>query len=191
MAILDLTTYKEYKGINSTTKDVKLLKLINAANAFIIEYCNRTFVDFYSANATEYYDGTITNVIYPDEFPIVSVVSISISTDAGQNYTLLNEFTDYVVDKTEDRVLSIKDNFVTTQVGVNSLQVIYKGGLSTYPEDIVQAAVGLVEYFDEENYTPRKSLAGASKDSVIIPDKTARLPPHIRRVLEMHRAMRW
>ena len=48
-------------------------------------------------------------------------------------------------------------------------------------------AVLLTDYFKDEEYIPRKSLAGASLDNVIQPDMTARLPAHIRRGLEYYR----
>ena len=188
MGILNLTTYKEYRNIISDSKDQKHTKIINAVNSFILTYCNRTFIDYYTVDKVEISNGTY-NEYFPKEIPIVSVTSVEVSTDGGQNYTVLSEYTQFNTDYELDRIVSVNDQFVSTSFPINSLKITYKGGFEQYPEDIVQAAVSLVEYFDEENYTLRKSLAGASQDNVIIPDKTAVLPPHIRRVLEMYRLM--
>jgi len=188
MAILNLRNYKEYKNIASNSKDAKHTKIINAVNSYIPIYCNRNFTDYYATDKVEYFDGTVDE-IYPKEIPIISVTSLEYSTNAGQNYLALTEYAQFNIDYNLDRIVSVYSQFIDTAYPINSLKLTYKGGFEEYPEDIVQAAVSLVEYFDEENYTLRKSLAGASQDNVIIPDKTAVLPPHIRRVLEMYRVI--
>jgi hypothetical protein len=189
MAILDLSTYKDYQGISSDTNDTKIIKTISAVNNFIISYCNRSFVDYYAIDKTEYFDATESEY-YPEEFPLVSVTSVKYSSaEDGVFDTELTEYTDYIIDEKNSRIVSNGYYFATANMPINSGQIVYKGGLENYPDDIVQAAVMLTEYYMEEAYTPRKSLAGASIDSMIQPDLTARLPQHIRRVLEHHRAM--
>jgi hypothetical protein len=188
MAILDLNTYKDYQNISSVTNDSKIIKTIEAVNQFVISYCNRAFVDYFATDKTEYFDIT-EKEYYPEEFPLVSITSIKTSANEdGVFDTTLTEYTDYVLDEKNSRIVAIGDCFSTAIVNINSGELTYKGGMENYPEDIVQAAVMLVEYYMEEAYTPRKSLAGASVDSMIQPDLTARLPQHIRRVLEHHRA---
>ena len=150
MAILDLNTYKDYRQISSNTSNHKLTNIINAVNSFIPTYCNRTFIDYYSVDKIEYYDGTLSEV-YPKEIPIISVTSVETSTDGGQNYTALSEYTQYNVDQSLDRIVAASSQFVLTSFPINSLKITYKGGYATYPEEIVQAAVSLTEYFEEEN----------------------------------------
>ena len=189
MAILDLSTYKDYQNITSDTNDTKIIKTIGAVNEFICSYCNRTFVDYFATDKTEYFDATESEY-YPEEFPLVSITSISYSTEEDGVFDEdLTEYIDYMIDTKNSRVVAIGTSyFVVATIPINSGKIVYKGGLENYPEDIVQAAVMLTEYYMEEAYTPRKSLAGASVDSMIQPDLTARLPQHIRRVLEHHRA---
>ena len=98
---------------------------------------------------------------------------------------------DYIIDYVNSRVVAVGDQFIYTSIPINSGEITYTAGYEAFPLDIVQAAVLLTEYYIEEAYTPRKSLAGASVDSVIQPDFTAKLPPHIRRILEHHRAVNW
>lgn len=188
MEILDINTYKEYQGITSDTNDVKITKIINSVNAYIPSYCNRTFVDYYTTPKVEYFDATQSEY-YPEEFPLINVSSIKYSTNNDGVYdTTLTEYTDYVVDNRNSRIVSIGSQFVYTTIPINSGQLTYTAGYADYPVDIVQAAVLLTEYFMEEGYTPRKSMSGTSVDTVIQPDLTARLPQHIRRILEHHRA---
>ena len=188
MAILDIHTYKEYQNINSDKNDTKIIKTIHSVNAFIASYCNRSFTDYYATDKTEYFDIT-EKEYYPEEFPLVSITSIKTSANEdGVFDTTLTEYTDYILDEKNSRVVAVGNYFAAARIAINSGQIIYKGGLEEYPEDIVQSAVMLTEYYMEQNYNPRKSLAGASVDSMIQPDLTARLPQHIRRVLEHHRA---
>lgn len=188
MAILDITTYKEYQGISSDKNDTKITKTINSVNDFIPSYCNRTFIDYYSTSKVEYFDATYDSY-YPDEFPIIAVSSVKYSSLEDGNFDqTLTEYTDYVIDYKNSRIMSVGDQFLYPDIWLNSGEVTYTGGMEEYPADIIQAAVMLTEYFFDEAYNPRKSLAGASIDHVIQPDMTARLPAHIRRVLEHHRA---
>jgi hypothetical protein len=188
MAILDLNIYKDYQNVTSTTNDTKIIKTISAVNDFIISYCNRSFVEYYSTDKTEYFDATLTEY-YPEEFPLVSVTSVKYSSaEDGVFDTALTEYTDYVLDEKNSRIVSNGSYFAYAIMPINSGQIVYKGGAENYPEDIIQSAVMLTEYYMEQAYTPRKSLAGSSIDSMIQPDLTARLPQHIRRVLEHHRA---
>ena len=177
-----------YQNITSDKQDTKIIKVIGAVNDFVISYCNRSFIDYYDTDKTEYLDVTQPEY-YPKEFPIQSITSLKYSSaEDGVFDTDLVLYTDYILDTENSRIVAYGDYFTTAVMPINSGQIVYKGGLQNYPEDIIQATVMLVEYYMEEAYTPRKSLAGASVDAVIQPDLTARLPQHIRRVLEHHRA---
>ena len=190
MDILTLKEYKDYKNITSNTRDTEIISMIGAVNATIPSYCNRSFVDYFATDKVELFDATQSEY-FPKEFPIETVTSMKYSSNEDGVYdTELTEFTDFVIDKENSRVVAIKGSYFTTATTcINSGELTYKGGYENYPEDIVLAAVMLTEYFVSEDYVPRKSLAGASKDSVIIPDLTARMPAHIRRILEHYRAM--
>ena len=188
--LLSLKEYKDYKNISSNTKDTEYINLINAVNITIPTYCNRSFVDYYDTDKVELFDATKSDY-YPDEYPIVSVTSVKYSSNEDGVYDkTLTAFVDYVIDYGASRIVTtVSDYFVYAKTGINSGQITYKAGYEQYPEDLVLAAVHLVEHFTEEAYTPRKSLAGSSVDNVIIPDLTARMPAHIRRTLEHYRAM--
>ena len=188
--LLSLKEYKDYKGVSTTNQDTEIIAAIGAVNATIPSYCNRSFVDYYATDKVEYFDATQSEY-FPKEFPINSVTTIKTSSAEDGVYDVtLEEFTDYVIDKTTDRILAIGGSYFATAVTpTNSGEITYKAGYENYPEDLVLAGVLLTEYIVSQDYVPRKSLAGASKDSVIIPDLTARMPAHIRRILEHHRGM--
>lgn len=190
MSILTLNKYKTIKNITNSEHDVQITELIKAVNSYISTYCNRKFTEYYNVDKVEYFDGVNSDELYPEVYPIVSVTSLETSTDGGQNYsTVLTEFTDYVIDEQNSRIVSNYDYFVASSYPLNSVKLTYKAGYTTIPEDLTLAAVNLVEYFLEEQYTPRKSLAGAGVENIIITSTDAYLPAHIRRVLELYRNM--
>jgi hypothetical protein len=188
MAILDLQTYKDFIGIKSDTKDTEYMRLIHAVNQYIPNYCNRNFTEYYSTAKVEYFDGTLCEY-YPEDFPIVSVTSLEYKSDetSGVYDSSLTELSHFYVDTVNSRIVSTADQFIYTSYPINSMKLTYKAGYEVIPEELKLAAAHLVEYYTEEGYVPRKSLAGASIDNVIIPDTSAKLPPHIRIVLDHYR----
>lgn len=190
MAILNLKEYKDIKGISSTERDIAITQVIKAVNSYIPSYCNRDFTTYYDTDKTEYFDGVNYYDIYPDVYPIVSVTSLESSTDGGQTYpTALAQYTDYIIDDNSSRILSTSDKFVDANLTINSLKLVYRGGYSDAPEDLKMAAANLVEYFLDEQYTPQKQFSGVRVDNLTVTDSSAKLPPHIRRVLEHYRAL--
>ena len=187
MAILDLTTYKSFKNITSPNADVELQNIIDAVNSYIVSYCGRTFNDYVSTDKVEYFNEGSTE-LYPLEYPLISVTSIKVSTDAGKTYaTTLTEFTDYIIDKTTSSIRALGSYFVNTGYPINAIEVTYKGGETNVPADIILAAVNLVEYFMEDQFMPSKAFKGVTIENITTID--ANLPPHIKRVLDHHRAL--
>ena len=190
MAILTLNQYKKSKNITSNIKDAEIAETIKAANSFISSYCSRNFTEYYAVDKTEYFNGVEAPEIYPEVFPIVSITTLKTSTDGGSTYpTTLVEFTDYIVDDRNSRILSTLDNFVESTIGVNSVELVYKAGYEKVPEDLLLATTHLVEYYLEEQYTPKKAFSGVTVENIIVADDKARLPAHIRRVLDHYRAI--
>ena len=190
MAILTLNKYKTIKNITSTDRDGAIEQAIKSVNSFIPSYCNRNFTDYFATDKTEYFDGTNTIELYPEVYPIVSITSVKTSADGGQTYaTTLVEFVDYVVDSKNSRIVSTIDYFVDANIGINSIEVVYKGGYSKIPDDLQMAAAHLVEYYLEEQYTPKKAFGGVNVENLTVIDSSAKLPPHIRRILEHYRSL--
>jgi len=74
--LIDLGDYKAYSNITSTTADAKLNTLIGHVSALIKTYCNRSFLDFYTTNKVEYFNGGGHDFIYLTEIPIKEIVSV-------------------------------------------------------------------------------------------------------------------
>jgi len=74
--LVDLGAYKSYSNISSTNHDAKLNTLISHVSALIKTYCNRSFLDYYSTNKVEYFNGGGHDFIYLTEIPIKEIVSV-------------------------------------------------------------------------------------------------------------------
>ena len=75
--LVTVSEYKAFAGINSTTRDAEINALLAYGSTLVKTYCGRSFIDYYSTNKTEYFDiDPQTSRIYPEEVPIVSVVSL-------------------------------------------------------------------------------------------------------------------
>jgi hypothetical protein len=196
MDLVTLSEYKAYKNISSTEQDSVINGLITRVSSFIKTYCGKTFVDYASVDKVEYFDGVGIDKLFLDEQPVISITSIEISNDGGLTYqTPLVEYTDYFVDYDIGVVSALYSNFVlesTIAQGISNrnVKVTYKGGYTTTPSDIKQAALDLIEYYRNEEYTPRKQFQLAQVDNIGARTGTiSDLPAHIARVLSLYREL--
>ena len=188
-ALITLDEFKTDRGITIDKEDTKISQLIDSATDLVKTYCNRTFIDYFSADKIEYFDGTKYKVLYLEEIPLVSITEVATSVD-GTTYTALTENTDYFVDKTQDAIFSAFDAvFVPTAAFASqSVKVTFKGGYEDAPADLKQAVMDIVEYYRTEQFTPRKITSHMTLENVgFRAGGDTGLPPHIKRILEMYR----
>ncbi len=88
--------YKAYAGLVSPNEDTKIDSLIPKVSDFIKTLCRRTFIDYVNDNKVEYHEGG-SAIIVPEEYPVLSIGSLEYSTDYGNTYTTLVEYTDYAL----------------------------------------------------------------------------------------------
>jgi hypothetical protein len=192
--LVKLSDYKEYKGINSSTRDGKFQNLITMVSALVENYCNRKFIDYSVTPKVEWFDGK-TNVAYLKEFPVITVTSVKTSADGGETQTTLME-----ADSTKaGYFVDLESGIVMTQIAANnfidsydtpyrSLEISYTAGYTsdTLPEDLKLAIMDLVTYYEETESKPTKSLLGGTLDNPL-PYIANSFPPHIRRILDLYR----
>jgi len=192
--LISLDCYKEYYEIKSTARDGKIQALITRVSALIENYCNRKFTAYYNTPRVEWFDAR-TNEVWLTEFPVVSVVTVKTSEDGGVTQTLLVENdptkAGYFVDL-ENGIVRTQQNtsyFLTSyDTPYRSLEVAYLAGYDqdAIPEDLMQATIDLVHYYEADENKPAKSLLNATIDNAQ-PYLANSFPPAIRRILDLYR----
>ena len=139
-SLLTLAELKVYFGLStgaSTTYDRSFKTLINDVSWQFNSYTNRHLK---SREITEYRDGTGTDTIFTNEFPIVSAsTSIDIRVDTDRGYSTGDKIgsTSIVIYSTEGKITIEDDTF---DAGEQSVKIVYEGGYSTIPWDLRRAA---------------------------------------------------
>ena len=187
--------YKAYKKIEHVKDDSQIDVLVTSISELVKTYCGSTLIDYYSSNKTETFDifDAGTAEVFLTESPLVSVSSVQERDSITDSYTTLTANTDYYVDTEHDRIFRI-DGDVSSKAwsrGFASVQIIYRAGYSTTPQDLRLAIYDLITYYLKEEYKGRKSLAGATlqnETSTSIREDIG-FPDHIKRVLDMYRVV--
>lgn len=187
--LITLDEFKAYKNISSTDDDVKIRQIIKTVSSLVRQFCNREFTTYYSTPKVELHKGN-TPVIYLNEFPVINVSLVETSDDRGETFTTIDEFTDYIVDLEEDAIKTVFETNFTYDGIANTVRVTYTAGYETPPEDLKQAVMDIVEYYREEEYIPKKTMAGATSDNEVFRlMRSERFPIHIQRILNLYRVV--
>lgn len=192
MNLIELSEFKDYKGFTQTNDDTKLNVIISSVNSFVKQYCGRSFVDYISTSKVEFFKGDEVSAAFLTETPIIAVSEVAISSDCGVTYVPLTVAEDYYIDTEQDAVKTVDDlSFTLYKVNCSgiSCRVTYTGGYVVLPEDLRLACLDLVEYYFEEQYTPRQNMSNTSVENIgsRITIQTNKLPPHIARILDQYR----
>lgn len=183
--LVTLAEYKAYMGINSTTQDTVITAMIPKISALVKTLCRRTFIDYVSTDKVEYFEGG-DNHLAPEEYPIISVTSLAYSSDYGNTYTNLTEFTDYATRKISGSIVPIASR--TFQEAVNGYKLTYKAGYTALPEDLKLAILDLVTYYLKNDAAIHSSKAPGTNSVQIEYVTNTNLPAHIKRVLDLYMA---
>jgi hypothetical protein len=184
MDLVTLTEYKAYQSITNPTEDALNTSIITKASALVKTYCRRTFVDWVSTNKVEIYNGG-DKYLYLQELPLVQLVSVEQSTDYGQTWTALTQYTDWIWNQQDERLVNITDYNEWLYLE-NGYRVTYKAGYASVPEDLKLAVMDLVTYY-RRNDGAIHSTKGPGSNSVQIEYiSTTNLPAHIKRVLDLY-----
>ena len=192
----DLVTkaqYKEYKGIEHFKDDSKIDSLLSPISELVKTYCGTSFIDHYSTNKVEIFDigDAQTAELFLTESPLVSVSSVKEREGITSDYVTLINNTDYYIDLEHDRLYRIDGDISSKNwpKGFASVEVTYRAGYSSTPQDLRLAIYDLITYYLKEEYKGRKSLAGATlqnETSTTIREDIG-FPDHIKRILVMYR----
>ena len=187
--LITLQQYKDFAGLSGIQEDAKINVIIPAVSQAVKTYCGTTIIDFYSTDKTETFD-----ILYHEDFvqltesPVRTDETITVSerTSESGSYSTLTENTDYFVDTKTDSIIRLKKAF---PAGRGSVQVVYKAGYSSTPEDLKLAVIDLVTYYHKDEYKQRQTLSGATIQNSSTSSQRGNpgLPDHIKRVLDMYK----
>lgn len=162
MALTTTAAYKTHAGISGSGLDSVLAQALSMAEATLRRMCGRDLSNgFESASRTEYVDGTDSDTVQLAEWPVTTMTSVHIVDDDGG----LEEITDYRVN-TKTGVLTylgaVRGRGVAMTPGIvdsvrfgvapcwpsgtQNVKVVYTGGYSSIPGDIVYAVHRLMDF---------------------------------------------
>lgn len=128
---------------------------INAISSRMESYCDRKFV---SRSYTEYLDGRGSNVLYPKQYPVTDVESIT--SDAGWKWLikdLINPENYRVVDENS---IVLKSGMMFPDA-VQNIKLVYTAGYDEVPYDLEGACINEVLRtllkFEEMGVTEKRS----------------------------------
>jgi len=195
--LVTLDEYKSWKQKTSDTDDTKIEILIVSLSKLVKTYCGKSIVDFFGTDTTEYFNilEADTSVIFPIETPIVSITSLKERTSQSSSYTEI--FTEgasskyeYSLDSTNDAIWRIDDNsMVAYPMGFKSVELVYKGGYTDTPEDLKLGVYHLIDYYLNQEWKPRQTLDGATRENPSPAKDTNSWPPHIKRILDLYKVL--
>lgn len=206
LSLVTRAEYKAYAGISSTTSDATLDSLIPKVSELVKSICRRSFVDYVDEAKVEYTDGG-TKTIELSEFPVISVNSVEVSTDYGNTYTALTEFSDYVFAKSKNNIrpLPISSSLDSTSINstvwrgsyanksdlifqelINGYRITYNAGYETLPEDLKLAIFDLIAFYMRNDSAIHTSKSISPNTMQIEYVSSTNLPAHIKRVLDLY-----
>jgi hypothetical protein len=187
---LDLITkseYKDYIGIKGDTQDSEIDSLIPTVSSLVKNYCRRTFVDHVNDAKVETFNGgTAMKKFLLHETPVISIVGVETSTDYGQNYTDMVEYTDYVYDTTNECLVYLPgDEFPEL---INGYKVSYYAGYEFIPEDLKLAIFDLITFYLKNDGVVKNLRVPTTQVMQLEYVSATNFPSNIARVLNLHKA---
>lgn len=184
---LDLVTkneYKTYVGITSNNQDAQVSSLISKASDLVKNYCRCSFIDYVNDAKVEIFNGGNKFFLLKEE-PVIQLKGVEVSTDYGQNYTDMVEFTDYVLDLTNNSVVYIPGDYFP--IYTNGYQVTYTAGYETLPEDLKLAVFDLVTFYIKNDAVTHNLRIPTTQVMQLEYTSASSFPSHIARVLNLYK----
>lgn len=135
-----LTNVKEFLQIKiaDTNSDALLNNLISRISEEIENFCDRKFIDP-GTNYTEFFHGYEWKMhIQVKNYPIINVVSLYDDPNRNYDSNTLIDTADYIIES-ENGIIRL-DGLKFSE-GYNNIKVIYRGGYTTVPRDLEDAAI--------------------------------------------------
>jgi hypothetical protein len=193
----DLTTLdviKDELGITDNASNAKLQRYLTSASSAIAQFCNRVFPaetlqeQFWATRDRwpRLIRGGIPN-IQLSRWPVVSVTSVT------ENGVAMVEATDFKTDKVNGQLIRIDADGFPRPWPAFPIVVVYVGGYSTIPADVVDAAIRMVRQRwlskDRDPLVKQRSIPGVLEEAfwVATGNEAGNLPPDVADILTNYR----
>ena len=197
--LVTLQQYKDFAGLKSLEHDARINVVIDSVSQLVKTYCGSSLVDYASTNKTEYFNilDSYTDILILSESPLLSVVSVKERQNQGQAYvTLITENSDssgkyeYLTNTETDSI--VRTTATGTKAfpkGRKAVEVIYRAGYTTTPDDLKLAVFDLIKYYMKDERKERMSISGASVENPLSSSLNGNIgfPDHIKRILDMYK----
>ncbi len=175
--------YKDYVGIKSPNEDTIIDSLIPGVSQLVKTLCRRTFVDRVDDPVSEIFNGG-----FPDYFlteaPLVGTATIESSSDYGQTWTAMTQYTDWVYDSNRECFVFISGP-LTEQL--NGYRATYTSGFEDgIPEDLKLAVMDLITYYRKNDNSVHSSKPIGSNSIQIEYITKPTLPSAIQRIIDQY-----
>lgn len=180
--LITLQEYKAYEGINSPGQDTEISTIIPKVSEFVKSICRRTFVDWVDEQKVEVLNGG--SVLLLSEAPVIQIYGLEYSSNYGQTYTSLTEFTDWVYDVEGQQIIPV--GVANFEYKVNGYRVTYTAGYEAIPEDLKLAVLDLVTYYMKNQGAVHSVTAVTTGNAQVQYLTQTNLPTHIKRVLDLY-----
>ncbi len=170
---------KDYIGAGTDTKDdTAVQRALDAAEDIIESYCGRTFAQ---AAYAEFYDGTGTDKLLLNHYPIIStptVLEFGTALSVGEDPSL---YPDVLMLKETGTLVMVNGVWIAER---RYYKVNYDAGFATVPQGIVQAALDLAALILKEpiHVGIASKTTGQQTVSVI-----RKLPDYCQMALDLYR----
>ena len=189
MDLISLETYKQAKAISSNEEDERLLSIIPSVSQLVKTYCSNSFNEFVDTDKVEFFSVSWDeNELMTTESPILVVTEVAERNAYYEDYVVLVEDEDYVVEERTDSIIRLTKNYPK---GTKSVRITYSAGYAEIPEDLNLAMIDLVHYYRQGEYKMMKSLNSATLTNSTTSSIVGNIgfPDHIKRVLDLYRLM--
>jgi len=197
--LVTLQQYKDFAGLQGIQNDAKINVIIDKVSQLVKTYCGTTIVDYASTNKVEYHNVRDTDVItlITEESPIIQVVTVKERKNQADAYTtLITENSDssgkyeYIVDNQTDSITrTTSTGNKNWAQGMKAVEITYKAGYTSCPEDLKLAVFDLVKYYFKDERKERMSIAGATVENAVSSSLASNIgfPDHIKRILDLYK----
>lgn len=192
--LVTLGEYKETSGLTATKDDARLELLITSISQLVKTYCGQTFLDYWTAEKTEYFNiDWDTSAVQLTECPVKAITSVKERSSYAEDYVARTTGAyEFYLDPATDSILRTNGStgYLNWSKGPAAVEVVYTAGYADTPEDLKLAIYDLITYYFKDEHKEMRVIAGSTIRNNASASQTNNVtfPDHIKRVLDLYKS---